>query len=252
LGVQVDPTQSYLSLRLNAPPDNLGGFISASESPTGYASNWPEYFLIGPAPPTVNWIQYNPGSSYIGQISVAPDVWHHLLVSYDVSGGTVGSCWIALDGRDYPMNNYGWPSGVGPTLDSGSSYSGLGPNEIVAGFQMFADDPDVAMTPGFSLDPGPYIGLTSPNNELSLHTSTVDVAELYIWSGMTLTSEDASLFISSTGTPAPPASLPFPLPDIRIHGSQAWIKGNNSGHLIGDFTPFGELLIIKPDPQIGT
>jgi hypothetical protein len=79
----------------------------------------------------------------------------------------------------------------------------------------------------------------------------VDMAELMIWSGLMLTSDNASKFISSTGTPTPFESFPFGQPDIKIHGTQAWLRGNNSGHLIGDFSRVGTITPFKPDPQIG-
>jgi len=210
---------------------------------------------------------------------IKPDQWHHVLVSWDLGisnschgngGGNIASfvdsyskMWCAIDGVDQsgsqlPSNWIGTRDGSGDpngictswTLQyaggrSGSSYSIYFSTGIQADGIFIPAEPEY--TRYFNQEQG-FGGGSEPVRPIY----RVEMAELYIWSGLVLTSDKASKFINSTGGPMPPESLPFDQPTIRIHGTQAWLKGNNSGHLAGDFSRVGTIVAFKPDPQIGT
>lgn len=273
LGLQVDPNgnfpEPYLILRFNANPGMVGGFQHSVTSPTGMGTNFPEYFQIGI--PAADYLNYG-RDYYAGAMTVTPDVWHHLFVSYDVSNGTAGECWIAIDRVDYSSGlgtaSYFWPSGGGA---SGSGINDPGPfppNKIKAGFAMFIGMNDVnglpvTTSPGFSLDPGPAFGIPTPV-AINVHASTIDVAELQIFTGITSSAAPKALeaLVTDRGTPKDPvlAQAFFgKKPTVLLHPAENWVAGKNTGGTTDStsakFTRFGDkakgIAPLMPDPQIG-
>jgi hypothetical protein len=187
-----------------------------------------------------------------------PDQWHHVLLSFDVSGavamgadGPTSSCflWYAIDDVDYRG-----PENMGPYRDE---EDGLDPNAIVtrsmynnSGFEpnnLFSNH--FVPLPGGSLEFGT---VPSGGGEIGLPAASdyvagifrVEMAELQIFTGVTLdTGIESSrrAFVDAdgkpvkpTGTAAPAVALLGKRPEVLLHGSKHWQDGYNTGSLGAD------------------
>jgi hypothetical protein len=206
-------------------------------------NNQPEYF----------YVQSN--------ITLQPDVWHHLLVSFDVGGAlTLGlpkpssTCqlWYAIDDVDYR----GWDN-LQPYRDADDA---LSPNTILtsniyresgyvpgSGSKLFYNH--YVPNPAGSYSPGP-IPSAGAGFGLPASAKYVDgifrceMAEFQMWTGVILDTEITSnrrAFVDADGKPvnptkgseadprAPAERLLGKKPEVMLHGSSNWKTGYNTG-----------------------
>jgi len=218
-----------------------GSHKSTIKEGTGYVQDaQPEYFLVS------------------GNNKLASDVWHHVLLSFDIGGSlSIGNkpssncqLWYAIDNTDYR----GWEN-LQPYRDGND---GLGKNTIVtqnvyrqSGFT--ETEPPLFYNNYVPLPSGGFSGgmLPSSGAELGLPAAShyvdgifrAEMAELQIWTGVTLETGNESnrrAFIKDgkpvdpTGTeakPAPAVSLLGKKPEVMLHGNSNWQAGYNTGTL---------------------
>lgn len=112
---------------------------------------------------------------------------------------------------------------------------------------------------------GHPIGIPASAHHLA-HNTGVEMAELQIWANQTLDTGDPNmrrLFIDKDGKPTSTETAEKVLgtPDIRLHGTNNWKKGKNTGtsgidpdgNTIsrGQFEPVAKIEKFLPDPQLG-
>jgi hypothetical protein len=228
----------------------------------------------------------NENFNVITDISLEPDTWHHVLLSFDVSGDlTIGpkpssDCrlWYAIDDVDYR----GWEN-LGPFR---AEDDGLGENTIVTqqvDHQSYFDDskqplffnnyvplPSGNYSPGLIPASGEELGLPAASHYVDA-IFRVEMAELQIFTGVTLDTGDASnraAFVKDgkpvdpTGTAA--SAILGKKPDVLLHGNTNWQDGDNTGTLGvtiaddgtmtklpgGQFTPVAGIEKFKPEPAL--
>jgi len=237
-------------------------------------------------PPEFFYVLTGAGSSAPEEtrsLNLAPDVWHHLLLSFDLTGElSVGApfgdsacrMWYAIDDFDYrgPLN-------LQPYRDE---LDDLDPNAILT-----ATMHDVS---GESPYGGEYFGTPVPDASGN-YTPTpvpssvpfgipavtyvqdifpVEMAEFQLFTGVALdTGVEANrrAFVSDDGKPVAPAEAETLLgvkPEILLHGTGHWQKGINTGPPgvidpdTGDpipdptksLTPTGRIDSYTPDPSL--
>lgn len=225
-----------------------------------------DYFQIGgllqgPCALPGNAIGYDYADHADHIIPVTADAWHHLLVSFEMTGGGCAvtfeanevvfegtSCkfWWALDdvnyGADYlwPCNpaNYDLAGGDNDIYSIGvlSNWgNGSGPHSFAAG--AIPDAP---------------CGMPAAGDDAS-HIHNIMRAEQKIYTGVTCDTsveELRRLFITDAGKPAPPslATAHFGKePEVYFQTHEDWINGNNRG-TAGNFDETGTITAYTPPP----
>jgi hypothetical protein len=213
-------------------------------------------------------------------IKLKADVWHHVVLSFDVSGScSVGekptsTClmWYAIDDT-----NYNGVEHMGPQRDDDDE---LGPNAILT-YTVYresgvSDDPIIfynnnVPNPSGGCSPGP---LPSDQVDFAFPSSAkyvdaifrVEMAEFQMWTGVTLDTgieDNRRMFIKDNGRPELDYSLAEDVlgkPIIRLHKSGNWIVGHNTGSIgtdaegkkieSGQFIPTAKTRRWKPDPSL--
>lgn len=211
--------------------------------------------------------------------SLQPDTWHHLLLSFDVSGTvSIGepypssSCqlWYAIDDIDYRGALNLRPYRV--------DEDGLGSNTIVTqnSFELSGDfslelyqnyyipDPSGSYSPASIPTAGEHFGIPAAPRYVD-RIFRVEMAEFQLFTGVTLDTgitENRRAFVDENGEPVlpettddepqmPAEKLLGKKPDILLHGSDEWIEGSNTGLSSGQFTPTGGIEPFEPDPSLG-
>lgn len=240
--------------------------------------------------PTGNIGGQRPGCFYMGgwtfgtgpgttDAYVAPDVWHHALISFDIGGAQTADYDTAGGTHDPVLTSaciFTWSlddeSKVGPSMSPGGSqwalYGITDPTQIITNWMVDGI--------GFNGYPGPlppyqpgdtasFSGgyIASSGNPIGIPTTTafvsnglkVEMAELQIFTGVSIdASAEASrrAFITVAGAPAD-MSLAVALlgqaPDIKLHTSISWISGTNTGSLGTNFAATGTITAYTPDPS---
>jgi hypothetical protein len=209
-----------------------------------------------------------------------PDVWHHLLLSFDLGGScTIGpmpasSCrlWYAVDD-----NNYSGADNLGPFRDpdDGLDPNAIVPNNVLSN-SIFEPGPELfwnryVADPFGSYSPDP---VPSSGANFSLPASVkyvdavfrVEMAEFQMWTGIALDTgfeTNRRGFIDANGEPVPPDRSQAVLgkqPEILLHGSSNWSAGTNTGALgvstdgkpiaAGQFQPTALTRPWRPDPSL--
>lgn len=195
-----------------------------------------------------------------------PDIWHHLLISWELKS-TRAIMYCAIDGID--------KSGV-DQLPAMCNPDIRGPNEhdCSAVYSESLVDPADRIAVSFNLSeiPSGHFSLPAPlsvqylsffDTESSKNPIyIIELAELYIYSGLVLQSSDWRKFVED-GKPRDPSDVEDDVhrkPDILLHGTSDWKEGKNTGSLgvdadgnikeDGQFKPTGKIQEYKPDPSI--
>jgi hypothetical protein len=207
-------------------------------------------------------------------IPVTPDVWHHLLVSFDLSPGstgiildlaagtaafgTVSKFWWALD----DTNRHGQE--IAPYSEQCFYPFSGDPNGIVSAFCMFNQ-----YYPGMPGEPLPVagnpIGIPSTPDHIG-QVYHCELAELQLFTDVHLDTSvvaNRRAFVTAKGKPANPRlaeDLLGKRPEILLHGTANWQAGRNTGSWgvdsrgqtipTGQFTPTGRIKPYKPDPKL--
>jgi hypothetical protein len=223
------------------------------------------------------------GGPYSPEVKV--DEWNHVLISWELVGGTGNKMWCAINdvdknGSDLPAMND--PSTMGPNEHASYTpynFGDTGPVSVTFGPNSVPSNPVQT--------PGPL----SANRAIDDHGGTeaiqpiknVELADLQIFTGVTLdTSVDSNrrAFVDANGLPVPPAATAVVVepgappstvvggsiellgkkPEIVLRGSGNWIGGRNTGTLgmdnngtlipSGQFVPTGRIIRYVPDPQL--
>jgi hypothetical protein len=247
---------AWLAIRFQG--DRMGAqFIG----PSGGASSGPvlvetsDFFAFGVQDATIN---YSGGPVVYDIIRVTPDVWHHLIVSWAISG-TSGKFTFALDGKGYHGSSI-YPSGANVPA---SAYGGPGGgiDDILTNLTVLGPGGEDIYSPtyttnGFEMSSNPF-GTITPI-QFSSYSSSVDMAELQVFIGLSDDVTDPTIltrFITDQGTPADPKTAETwfgQKQTLLLHPARGWTTGKQSGALVGDFARFGTIMPIAPDPQIGS
>lgn len=188
-------------------------------------------------------------------ITVTPDAWHHILISFDFSagcetaeggGGSIVFSQIcpfewAFDDTDY-TGDYLSPNT--PSQFEASPERGIVSDMcIIAGTAFAAGDITTSGNPFGS----PATG------ERSAHISLCRMAEMQIYTDVTMDTSDSAnrrVFIDDNGSPVAKsvAAAHFGKePEVYFRTHSDWITGNNLG-TAGDFTPTGTINAYTPGP----
>ena len=190
--------------------------------------------------------------------SLQPDTWHHVLLSFDVSGTvSIGNpyssstcqLWYAIDDVDYrgALNLRPYrvdEDGLGPNIIvTKNSFDWSGPPLSL--FQNhFVPDASGAYHPEPIPTAGEHFGIPAVPRYVD-RIFRVEMAEFQMFTGVTLdTSITANrrAFVDEDGQPVlpdttedeprtPAEQLLGKKPDILLHGSDEWIEGTNTGTL---------------------
>lgn len=214
-----------------------------------------DFFQVGSRIPPSNSFAVSNDGSYI---LVLPDTWHHILISFDLSGG----CSSTYDSPDLTIDttcpfywafddvNYNsaflWPNTpqvVGNADVPNGIYSDRG-NQNSGLFSFPAGNLSTSGKP---------IGIPSSSGNIS-KIYNVDMYDLQIFTGITLdTSVTANrrLFVDALGKPVAPSEAATALgraPEILFHGVKNWKNGKNTGSLGGSFARAGTINTFTPAP----
>jgi hypothetical protein len=221
---------------------------------------------------------------------IAPDVWHHVLMSWDVSAGNsvrgrdiadgdiqfkeyftkTSKLYCAVD--DVNKNNGKLPAFlIDPSIPNDTVITTCsdhgGANQIQIGPFPTATYPSssVTFTPsGIPVNPiwlpGPALlkrsNQAGASTDLTDANQNIELAELQIFTGITIDTADAAsrrLFITKDGKPELDYSevdRVLGQPKVRLHGSGNWKRGKNTGSLKTDFEPTGKIEKYTPNPSL--
>lgn len=182
------------------------------------------------------------------------DAWHHLLVSFDVTG-TTGVLWYALDDTNYD-SGYLYPAAPINMI----GFSG-GPNDIVATYDWpIYSSAGTATSGGFTMNVNPFAVPIINNMASTYGFEPIEMADLQIFTGLTLDTSIISnrrAFVDRKGKPVDANSqsgsvkLLRKQPDVLFSNLSDWLSGHNkgtAGHF--DYAPF--IRKFKLDPQLGS
>jgi len=217
-----------------------------------------------------------------------PDQWHHLLLSFDISGSvSIGTpfassdcrLWYAIDDVDYrgaenmlPYRDLGgqWgPDTLGPNTILTQNvwrYSGSDPNWQAPQYYMnhFVGLPQGTFSRGIIPADGYAIGIPSSIKYVD-SIFRCEMAEFQMWTGVTLDTGSATnrrAFVDENGKPVNPTKgteddprgpgekLLGKKPEILLHGSNNWQVGHNTGTFGGQFTPTAKIEKYRPEPAL--
>lgn len=212
------------------------------------------------------------------------DHWHHLLLSFDVSGSvSIGTpfassncrLWYAIDDVDYRG-----AENLQPYRDTGGQWGHdtLDPNAILTNnaWRYSGSDPNFEaihyyMNHYVGLPSGSYSNgkIPSENAELGFPASSayvesifqVQMAEFQMWTDVTLDTgkvKNRRAFIDEKGKPELDFSISEKLlgkkPELKLHKSGNWKKGENTGTLGDpknpDLIATAKIVIYRPDPSL--
>lgn len=187
---------------------------------------------------------------------VDPDLWHHVMLSWDCPAMMM---WCAIDGvdksgADLPAmsdDGLGGPSGH----QSVSEYRNMDSANIPASAVIVSSPLSVPGPATLQRQTDPSGGTTTING-----ARKIELAELQIFAGVTTST--FSMFIDANGKPISPSdpngsiALLGKQPDIALIGSQNWIAGTNTGSSGGasgtNFTPTGVIKAYTPNAALGS
>jgi hypothetical protein len=222
------------------------------------------------------------GAIYSDQIRVAPDRWHHVLISVNLKtvethGGdwqgqlapfvdSAAELYVALDDKNYTGYNafFQWaetkPNEV--ITDGAYDVAGAGPPYGTTGF------PPANYTLASPTIPSGLVGIPA-TEKYANKVLMVEMAEFQMFVNRTIDTGDVAKrrwFIApkidkKTGQPVPGVLVPVDPavaaqeigtePRIVLHKTSNWKRGLNTG--FGDnFTPIGRIERYEPDPSIKT
>lgn len=214
-------------------------------------SDWFDYFQVGDKiPPTINQWPDLTGIPH-GFIEVTPDVWHHLLISFDLTGPcgrqaendwTTCPFYWAFDGVNYNAE-YLWPFTAAAWEETGPD------NGIVSVWgAAMASNPAYPLFDSSDI-PADNFGIPGCSDD-SAFIYNVIIAEMQIYTGVTM---DTGANIDKFIVDGHPVSKSFAAaflgkePEIYFRTQADWISGNNRG-TAGDFTPTGTIAAYTPGP----
>lgn len=264
--------------------DNGNGFDDTTPSP-------PEHGGTEPTSPKNNWTEIpfaenKTGAIYGNEVDVSADEWHHVLISVDLGpvvthGGewdgklapfvdSAAKLWVAMDDKNYTKFNLSenWAEkGDNDVITDGAyNVAGTSPNEDAGGGM-----------PRYSLDstavPTGSLGMPASKKYVD-NIHHVEMAEFQMWTGVTLDTgtesnrrafidykrdENGKVIPEKDGSkklkpvnPKKAEKLLGKKPNILLHGSGKWKRGDNTGESRGDFVPSkGAIESYKPDPILG-
>lgn len=251
----------------------------------------PDYFEVGAYTnnDTVNWggsgnWDFNP----IKQVPITPDVWHHVLISFDLSNGAIAQY---TGGTSSVSITYSLMSQFYWAIDD-VNYNGgyLGPNTAYPGDAHGPNDIGTAWAGNLITDatglhvlgtaecigrPLPAAGypVSLPAGSAAVAAiKAVDMAEFQMFTGVTLDTSvvaNRRAFIDTDGrpvdavnpndpqSPPPPPSAPSELlgksPVISLtRSANNWRSGTNRGYATTKFAPTGKIKPVNPNPKLGT
>lgn len=191
---------------------------------------------------------------------LSADVWHHIMVSWqinpqtnngdnpDVAGTSKMYCFIdgqSKTGQDLPAMQGGSKSGAQGHMSHTINFSGLGPDDTSSS----SGGPINGSPLVFPVSPSAKVGQTTP--QAGNPFQKIEMADFYLYCGRMLTS--AGEFIKD-GKPAKRQAVFKALgeADICLSGSNKWIKGNGLGPKDSKvkFDVSGDIQKYKPDPSI--
>lgn len=206
--------------------------------------NSPDFFQVGDV---LNPRLSVTGTEPPGHIEVTPDVWHHVVLSFDFSGGcsvdfgseSYQTCpfYWAFDGVNY-NGVYLWPY-TPASYSSSANDNGIYSNWSQGG----------SFAAGALETSGSAIGIPGAGSD-SDYIYNVIMAEIQIYTGVTMnTGANLDKFIAD-GHPVSQSEAAAFLgkqPEIYFRTQSDWITGNNRG-TAGDFTPTGTIAAYTPGP----
>lgn len=198
--------------------------------------------------------------------TISAATWHHALISFDISGSS-SVTYNTGPGLSYAStHSFNWAlddtSRVNISMrpSGGGQYATQGLTDLTAIVSQGLVDyegvvnGDVTSVSGCHIaSNGNPIGAPSSSGFVS-NIYKIELAELQIFTGVTLDSSveaNRRAFITSTGDPANMAlaeALLGQTPDIKLHGSNNWKLGLNTGSLGTTFTPVGTITPYTPNP----
>lgn len=202
-------------------------------------------------------------------LNVTPDVWHHVLISFDISssceivwfdtsGPTPDPLFVVTPGPtfgwafdDVPKINFSmYPSG-GETWDV--SANNIIPQTLIQNaLDTNGQDVTVEVAGCEIAQSGNPIGIPSTGAYVD-NVYNVHVAEVQIFTDVTVDVTDEAVrrkFVTASGHPASPAlaaALLGKQPEVYFQTHNDWITGNNRG-TAGDFIPVGTITAFTPGP----
>jgi hypothetical protein len=275
-GSSISTGPSYIGVRKNHPDDGSAHLVVRFTGPEqgtvfqttdgNVAFTGSNYYAIGAAAAENH---YSGPAFDIDNMKVKPDIWHHLLMSFDVSGPK-GTMYIAIDDHNYTATTGGWYPAA-PACMTAFGFNG-GPHEILSTFSYPFYNSVIFSTSGagFSMPEQPF-GPPTPT-EFASHThSEIQLAELQIFTDFMVDTGDENirrlfLDLDKGGTVFKPVNPKIAeeyfriKPVVLLHGSSNWKNGKNTGsiafdaegELIADaqFVPQGEIVKFTPEPSI--
>lgn len=198
------------------------------------------------------------GSSIAGSaITVAADQWHHVLVSFDLSGGcsstysapdlgidsTCPFYW-SFDDVNY-SSKYLWPNT--PVIVGDTDV----PNGIFSD-RCIQNSGSFSFAAGNIPTSGNAFGVPSDQTD---HVYKIEMAELQVYTDVTLDTSNSTnrrAFVTSDGRPESMGAAALLLgktPEVYLHGLSRWQSGTNSG-TAGHLTPTGTINPFTPGPSL--
>lgn len=214
------------------------------------------------------------------QLEVTPDVWHHALISFDISP----TCSVTFSNANRPVENVISP---GPTFSwAFDDVVMVGPSMQPAGGGVAAPlaDPiddrfiipqgllSIVVSGDFTATPiedsTDFVvtvadsAIASSGNPIGIPTSAafvdnvhnIELAELQVFTGVTLDTtvqNNRRAFIKADGSPEITYSIADGLlgksPEVRLSGDSLWKAGINAG-TIGNFVKVGTINSFSPGP----
>lgn len=251
IGVKCDGDNCYLTARFQyasgGPAFTTGVILEEFHEQVEH-----DHFLIG---------GYQRGSQISGRgptgqfLTVTPDLWHHVLISLDFSGGcnvtqapstdpvfnTVCPFFWAYDDVNY-NGQYLYPNSP-QCFGGGGNANGIVSNYTIGGGSFAAGN-----------IPSSPLGIPAKSGDVSF-VYNVEMAEFQLFTGVTLDTSDSTnrrAFVTAGGIPADPALASTLLgkdPDILLHGTRKWKAGTNSG-TAGNFSTAGSISLFTPGPDL--
>ena len=195
-------------------------------------------------------------------VVVDPDIWHHALISFSISGASA-QFWQALDDKDYTDDGHLAPYGEGSSIKT--AHNGI----TAQGFDGSVGGGPVPCS-------GKPLGLPGASNRTDF-IQHCEMAYFQMFTGVSLDTSVTSnrrMFVDEDGKPVNPNKKSTKddqqsgsieglgqRPDILFRSSSNWVKGRNTGALgvdddgklitSGQFEPMGDIKPYKPDAKLG-
>lgn len=204
-----------------------------------------------------------------GNLPITPDVWQHVVLSFDLTGGSAtmdaeaapddrfnitsfSEFWLAINDVNKDGNTLAPAGGYGDDIGiEGFSVNGIVSQGVVN--LSIGEDGSTSLGSTHLSTSGNLIG-TPADSRFASNIYKIQMADMYLFTGMTLdTSVEGNrrVFITEDGKPASPslsAALLGKSPEILFQTTSDWINGNNRG-TAGDFDPTGTISPYTPGPS---